>query len=223
MVVYERSLVPQPCTSARCVWMGDELKPQRVLADLSVLNPARLPVVINVLVWFPSSCVFPEENTGFAFPKGCSVPTVKLSWGSWVPRLCHDIVFPSRCTAPTDLAHVPHEVSSRSQSTPHLSRRSGGSTCVSATTWCVNCLPFGSQCFLSKKQEFLPSPRELEDSWLKPGGLLSLDLKKRWVLLAPKIAHFFFSIHFRSGKKKQVLLLWLFQKTCCLFNWGPEV
>lgn len=89
-----------------------------------------------------------------------------------------------------------------SESTPHLSRRSGGSTCVSATTWCVNCLPFGSQCFLSKKQEFLPSPRELEDSRLKPGGLLSLDLKKRWVLLAPKIAHFFFSIHFRSEKKK---------------------
>lgn len=51
-----------------------------------------------------------------------------------------------------------------SESTPHLSRRSGGSTCVSATTWCVNCLPFGSQCFLSKKQEFLPFPWELEDS-----------------------------------------------------------
>lgn len=118
------SIWKEPCASAMhfspmCVWMGCELKP-RVSADLSVLNTAQLPVVINVLVRFPSSCVLPEENTGFAFPKGCSVPTVKLSWGSWVPRLCHDI-FPSRCTAPTALACVPHEVSLRSLRAPHTS------------------------------------------------------------------------------------------------------
>lgn len=220
MVVYERSLVPRPCTSVQLVsgwgmnWNHD------VFRLTCVLNPARLPAVIDVLVRFPSWCILPEENAGLAFPKGCSVPTVKLSRGPWVPWLSrHRFSIQMQCAYGFG-ACSSWGFLEESESTPHLSRRSGGSTCVSATTWCVNCLPFGSRCFLKQKAWVSSLSLGARRLSAEAGGPFVFRSKKRWALLAPKIAHFFLSF---SDLKKQVLLLWLFQETCCLFNWGPEV